>query len=254
MIETDKEMEEKHQSLMDHLTELRIRIINSGYSIFAGTGISYAFSEKIFNLVRQPIAKYLPMGGLVFTSPMDKFIAHLKLSLACGIIISAPFWLYQIWLFVAPGLYAKERRYASSFIGGGTVLFLAGVAFSYLVVLPAAFHFLMTYGGDVDKPMITIDHYLSFFTQTCLMFGAAFELPMIMIVLGMLGVVKQKFLREKRRYAVMILAVVSAVITPPDAISMMMMLGPMLALYETGVFFVGFFEKKNVGFNMNQRE
>lgn len=197
---------------------------------------------------------YLTLGGLVFTSPMDKFVAHLKLSLACGIIISAPFWLYQVWLFVAPGLYAREKKYAMTFILSGSLLFAAGVAFSYLVVLPMAFHFLMTYGGEVDKPMITIDHYMSFFTQTCLMFGAAFEMPMILIVLGMLGVVSQEFLRAKRRYAVMIIAILSAVITPPDVLSMIMMLVPMLALYEIGVFFVGFFERKKMTLNVNERE
>ena len=107
-------------------------------------------------------------------------------------------------------------------------------------------------GGDVDKPMISIDQYLGFFSQMCLMFGAAFELPLILIVLGMLGIISQEFLRKYRRYAVMILAVVCAVITPPDLLSMLMMLGPMLMLYEIAVFFVGFFEKKRAA--VNERE
>jgi sec-independent protein translocase protein TatC len=254
MIETEEQIELKHQTLIDHLTELRIRIMNAGYAIIFGTLLCYGFSEKIFNLVRRPITPYLPTGGLVFTAPMDKFIAHLKLSLACGIIVSAPFWLYQIWLFVAPGLYSREKKYATTFIFSGSVLFVLGVIFSYAVVLPMAFHFLMNYGGDVDKPMITIDYYLSFFTQTCLMFGAAFEMPMVLIVMGMLGIVSQKFLREKRRYAVMIISILSAVITPPDVLSMVMMLVPMLALYEIGVFFVGFFERKNMSLTVNERE
>lgn len=254
MIETQEQMDEKHQTLVEHLGELRTRVIFCAYALIIATGICYAFSDKIFNFVREPIAPYLTNGGLVYTAPMDKFIAHLKLSFVCGVIISCPFWLYQIWLFVAPGLYKKEKNYSVGFIMSGTLLFLMGVSFSYFVVLPMAFQFLMTYGGEVDKPMITIDHYLGFFTQMCLMFGAAFELPLIIIVLGMLGIVTQKFLREKRRYAIMVLAVVSAVITPPDLLSMLMMLGPMIVLYEVAVFFVGFFEKKNTLAAVNERE
>jgi len=254
MIESKEQMDEKHQTLVEHLGELRSRIIFCAYALIIATALCYSVSDKIFNFIRAPIAPYLQGGGLVFTGPMDKFVAHLKLSFACGVIVSCPFWLYQVWLFVAPGLYARERKYSVGFIVTGTVLFLLGVAFSYFVVLPMAFHFLMNYGGDIDKPMITIDHYMGFFTQICLVFGAAFEMPLVIIILGMLGVVSQEFLRAKRRFAIMTIAILSAIITPPDLLSMVLMLLPMVLLFEIAVFFVGFFEKKNTAALVNERE
>ena len=234
------------QSLIEHLTDLRIRLVNSAYGIFLGFAACYYFSESLFNIIRKPIQPYLPTGGLIFTGPMDKFMAHIKLSFMGAVILSCPFWLYQIWLFVAPALYKKEKRYAISFIFFGSVLFLLGTVFTYFVVLPMAFKFLMTFGGDIDKPMISIDEYMSFFTHTSLAFGAAFEMPLLISTLGMLGLVSQAFLKAKRRYAVMVLAILSAVITPPDLLSMVLMLVPMLLLYEISVFVVGLFERKRL--------
>lgn len=238
------ELDDKAQSLHDHLTDLRKRIINCLLILAVATGICYGFSDYIFDFVRAPIAPYLPSGGLIYTGPMDKFIAYLKLSVVCGIIVSCPFWLHQIWLFVAPGLYANEKKYAAGFIVSGSALFIIGNAFSYFIALPMAFNFLMTFGGDTDKPMISIDQYMSFFTQLCLMFGVAFELPLVVVILGMLGIVSQSFLRKNRRYAVMILAIFAAIITPPDLLSMMMMLVPMWFLFEISVLIVGIFERK----------
>ncbi len=233
-----------NQTLMDHLVELRFRLVRALWGCVAGMALCYNFTDKIFDVIRAPIAPYLPTGGLIFTAPADKFLTHLKLAFFGGLIISCPIWIYQIWRFVAPALYTREKKYSIGFIFSGTFLFLLGVSFAYYAVFPAAFHFLMGYGGDVDKPMITMNEYLSFFTTTSLMFGLSFELPLIIAVLGMLGLVSSQFLREKRRYAVVGMALVSAVITPPDLLSMLMMLGPMMFLYEIGVWFVYFFEKK----------
>ena len=232
------------QNLMEHLKELRLRLIRSMLGILAGFILCYNFTTEIFNWIRAPIAPYLPAGGLVFTAPMDKFVAHLKIALFGGVLLACPWWIYQIWKFVAPGLYKKEQKIALGFIFSGSALFLGGVSFAYFIVFPMAFQFLMTYGGDVDKPMITIEKYMSFFVTTSVMFGVAFELPLILTTLGMLGIITQEFLRKKRRLAIVGLAAASAIMTPPDLLSMLMMFVPMVGLYEISVFFVGFFERR----------
>ncbi|WP_413292155.1 twin-arginine translocase subunit TatC [Bdellovibrio sp. HCB185ZH] len=250
-----EELDQKAQSLYEHLGELRFRLVRMVWILLIATGICYHFSEQVFDYIRAPIAPYLPGGGLIYTGPLDKFIAHIKISFVCGILISCPLWLYQVWKFVAPGLYQKEKKYSMGFIFAGSILFILGAAFSYYVVLPMAFHFLMNYGGTVDKPMISIEQYLGFFTQMCLMFGVSFELPLVISIMGMMGLVSQKFLKEKRRYAIMGLAVAAAIITPPDLMSMVMMLIPMVLLYEIGVIMVGIFERKREAqFRQNERE
>lgn len=233
-------------TLTEHLVELRIRLIRCAWAVLIGIFATFHYAEHVFNYIRKPIEKYLPEGGLIYTGPLDKFLAFVKIAVVFGIIVVLPYILYQIWLFIAPGLYKNERKYAISFIGFGSFMFFLGVAFSYFVVLPMAFKFLMTFGGETDKPMIAIDSYLNFFTQTCLVFGVAFELPLVITTLGMMGLVSQKFLREKRKYAIMGIAVACAIITPPDALSMILMLIPMTALYELSILLVGFFEKKKM--------
>jgi sec-independent protein translocase protein TatC len=240
-----EELDHKHQSLVDHLTELRFRLVRVAVAIILGGLASYYFSEQIFSVIRSPILPYLKNMGLVFTAPMDKFMAHIKISLFSGIILSSPFWFYQIWNFVAPGLYKQERRYALSFIVSALVLFLVGILMCYLVIIPVTFEFLLGFGGSVDQPMITISEYLSFFITMHLAFGLAFELPLILVVLGMLGIVSQAFLLDKRRYAVVIMSIFSALVTPsPDAITLLLLLVPLMLLYEIAVLLVGVFERR----------
>jgi sec-independent protein translocase protein TatC len=236
-------------TLVGHLTELRYRLIKAIQGIAVGVGIGVYFSEEILTVIRKPVLQYLgPSGGLVFTGVMDKFMAHLKVGVLGGVILTCPYWLYHLWRFLSPGLYKHERRYAAGFIIAGTILFMLGVCFVYFLVYPAAFKYLFSVGGDVDKPMITIDEYLSFFTMTTLLFGAAFEMPVVLMVLAMMGIIDAAFLKSKRRYAFVILAIVAAVLTPPDPLSMLMMLVPLCLLYESSIWMIHFFIKPSERF------
>lgn len=225
-------MDESGQPVTEHLAELRKRILYSLYGLMVAFGACYYFSAELFDFVRQPIQPYLPTNGLVFTGVMDKFVAHIKLSAIAATLVTCPFWLYQAWKFVEPGLYVKEKKYATIFIFSGSVLFVGGALFAYYIVYPLAFDFLMKFGGTTDQPLITIDQYMDFFLLSSFVFGFTFELPLILIILALLGIIDSQFLREKRRYAYVILAIVSAVITPPDVLSMTLLLIPMMILYE----------------------
>lgn len=245
------DLEQGSMSFIDHLRDLRGCLVRAAMSIFVGMSLCWGISDQIFDFIRKPILPYLQGGGLVFTAPMDKFMAHIQLSLVMGVIISAPFWLYQVWNFISPALYKNEKKLAAGFIFAGTVQFLLGAAFCYFVVFPGAFEFLMAFGGTADKPMITISQYLDFFSQTILIFGLTFEIPVVIAFLGLIGLVSQKFLKEKRRYAIVINSILAAIAAPPDVLSMMLLLVPLLVMYEVSVLLVGMFEKRKIE-NLNQ--
>lgn len=245
---TPVEPQSQGQTIFEHLNELRNRLVKAAYAIAFFTIICWFFNAELFEIVRHPIAPFLQGGGLTFLHPVDKFMAHMKVAVLGGVILSCPIWLYQAWMFVSPGLYAHEKRYSVIFIFAGTVLFTIGVCFAYFLVLPTALDFLLHFGdkGAVisDKPMITIDYYLSFFMTMTLVFGAAFELPLVIVVLGAVGFVSAKFLRAKRRVALVVLAILSAIVTPPDVMSMLLLLVPLYVLYEISIILVAMIERR----------
>lgn len=237
-------MEEK--SLIDHLKDLRTMVVFSLLYIALGMVVAWIYKEQLFDIIRLPISPYLKGsdGGLIYTNITENFIAYIKVSLIGGVIISCPLWIYQIWRFVSPALYKDEKKFAILFVLIGTLLFLMGVSFSYFVVYPFMFDFLFSFGSGKDQAMITIGEYLGFFVKTTFLFGLAFEMPLIITILGVLGFVDSELLKSSRRYAVLFIGIGSAILTPPDPFSMLMMMIPLYGLFELSIISVKYLEPK----------
>ena len=219
---------------MEHLGELRTRIMRSLYFLLGGLLIAFPFSEKITDFLARPVTK---LGyKLVFTAPAEAFWVQMKVALICGLFISAPGILYQVWAFIAPGLHAHERKYAVPFVVIGSLMFIAGGAFSLFVVTPYAIAFLLSYARETLQPMITLENHVDFLLKFTLAFGLVFELPLIITLLARMGVVTTKQLSKNRKYAILGAFIAGAVLTPtPDAFNQTLMAGPLILLYEVGI-------------------
>ena len=221
-------------SLMEHLEELRKRIVRSAIFLFLGFIVAYIFHERLFALVQAPLSN---IGKTpVFTHPMDPLNVYLQVSLIGGAILASPFILYQVWLFIAPGLYQKERRFVVPFMAATGGLFLTGAAFGYFWVLPGALKILIVQFGHNFTSMVTIEEYSGFFLSIILGLGISFEMPILIFFLAMFGIVSPRFLWKNMRYAVLAVFLVAAVICPsPDPWTMCIYAVPMLALYLIGI-------------------
>jgi sec-independent protein translocase protein TatC len=221
-------------SLMEHLDELRKRIIHSALYLACGFIVAWIFRIRLLNFLQAPLLK---IGkSLVFTHPMDALNLNLQVALLGGVIVAAPFILYQVWLFIAPGLYQKEKRFVIPFMGATVGLFLIGASFGYFYVLPGAIKILVVGFGHDFTPMITIEDYSSFFLSIILGLGISFELPILIFFLAMFGIVSPKFLWKNIRYAILAVFFVAAAICPsPDPWTMCIYAVPMLALYILGI-------------------
>jgi sec-independent protein translocase protein TatC len=221
-------------SLMEHLGELRKRLIHATVYLLIGFAVAYVFHERLYGFVQAPLDQ---LGiALNFTHPTDGLNLYLKTSLVGGAILASPFILYQIWLFISPGMYSNEKRYVVPFMFATVSLFLAGGWFGYHYVLPGAIKVLVLQFGHRFHPILTIEDYTGFFMAVILGLGITFELPILIFFLALFGIVDAKFLLKNIRYAILIIFVIAAVICPtPDPIGMCLFATPMLVLYFAGV-------------------
>jgi sec-independent protein translocase protein TatC len=224
MQKTDKAL-----SFIDHLDELRYRLlICLAVTIAASLGF-YCVVDAFLAVIIKPV------GRLVFTAPAEAFTARLWLTLLGGFIFSLPVVIYQIWRFVAIGLTEKERKYIIFFGPASGVLFIIGGLFAYFFMIPISVRFLLGFSSGMMIPMITVSHYINFVVTILLACGVVFELPLILLFLTKTGVATPEFLRQKRRHAIILILIVSAVMTPPDVITQLLMAAPLILLYEIGV-------------------
>lgn len=243
--EETKERELPKMSFLDHLDELRKRLIVSVIALLAGFLVCWGFADKIYGFLQAPLIKVLPAGEkLAYTRLTAPFILYMKVAFLAGIFVSAPIILLQLWLFIAPGLYKRERRLALPFILGATVFFLLGGYFGYRILLPGMCDFFVQTGKQF-KQMITIDDYYSFASTIILATGAVFETPILIFFLARLGIVTPAFLMQKFKYAVVLAFIISAIVTPtPDMMTQTMLALPMIGLYLIGVAVAYLFGKK----------
>ncbi len=221
-------------SLMEHLDELRRRIIHSALYLTAGFFVAFYFHESLYGLVQAPL-DHLNIK-LNYTHPMDPMNLYMQVALIGGAILAAPFILYQVWLFIAPGLYKNEKRFVIPFMAATVGLFAAGAAFGYFYVFPGALRILIFGFGGKFNPVMTIQDYTGFFLSIILGLGISFEMPILIFFLAMFGIVSPKFLWKNIRYAVLVVFIVAAFICPsPDPWTMCVYAIPMLALYMIGI-------------------
>ncbi|TZF88134.1 twin-arginine translocase subunit TatC [Cognatilysobacter lacus] len=222
--------------LLDHLIELRARLLRGAVGVILAFLGLMPFAGKLYTQLAHPLLKTLPNSGhLIATDPAGGFFVPMKLAFMTAVFVTAPWLLYQAWAFVAPGLYRREKRIALPLLVSAVTLFYVGCAFAYFVVLPAAFGFLARFTPDVVAQTPDIGKYLDFVSVIFLAFGASFELPVALVILVLLGWVTTAQLREWRGYAVVAIFAVAAVITPPDVVSQLMLAVPMCLLYEAGI-------------------
>jgi len=236
-----------HLSLREHLLELRQRLKWALIWLGLGFCACYYWSTQLFHFLMVPVLTALPEGekALHYSSGIEPFMIYLKVGLYAGLFLSSPFIFWQIWMFVAPGLYRKERRKILPFVAAATVFFVGGAAFCYLVILPPAFEFLINTAGPDMRPVLMMDEQLGLVMMLILAFGIVFELPLVLTLLAMMGVVDWRFLSKYRRHAIVLNVIIAAVVTPTgDPFNLALMAVPMLLCYELGILGAWTFGKK----------
>lgn len=235
------------QSLLEHLTELRSRLVRTSIALTGGVVVSLYFSKEIFRLLQRPLLRVMPAdSGFIATSPLEAFITYLKVSLLAGLFLSSPFLLYQVWRFVAPGLYLREKKLALLFVLLTTLFFVGGAFFGYFVIFPLGFRFFVSaLEGTNIQFLPQMKEYLGFISKMLLTFGVVFEMPLVLVLLARIGIIHRKTLARARRYVLVLMFLIAGLLTPgPDVLSQLLLAVPLLGLYELSILAIWIFERK----------
>ena len=233
-------------SFLEHLEELRRRLTSAVIGLCVGIGISFFFIDKIFDFIMRPLQAVLPHGSkLIYTEPTEAFFLKLKIALLAGLVIGAPLIMWQLWLFIAPGLYAREKRFALPFIIMASVFFVGGAAFNHYILFPLAWVFLAGFSTDYMMFMPRIAPVFSLYAMLAVAMGLIFEMPAVILVLARMGLATAGFLWRNIKYAILLIFIASAVITPTgDPMTQALMAGPMIALYLFSIVLAWIFGKR----------
>ena len=246
ILEENYDTDEKEMSFLDHLEELRWRLMKAVLGLLVAVVACGIFSDWIVNqVVLRPSKLTSPPLNLINTVPYGQITFYMMVILVAGLIISAPWILYQIWKFIQPGLLPKEQKYISSIVVFTTLCFLSGVAFAYFIMLPYMLQFFATFGTTNIQNLISVGDYMSFVLQLILLSGLIFELPMVAYFLARFGILTPAFMRHYRRHAIVIILIIAAVVTPTtDPFTMSIFSLPMLVLYEISIWIAGIAQRK----------
>lgn len=237
----EQEESSPRMPLMDHIDELRVRVMRCLYIFFIGFALSwFGIKDYVMEFLKQPLYEVVSPAEqhLYFTGLFEKFFAHLKISAISSLFLFAPLYFYQVWKFIEPGLYPRERKFIIPFLAFATLFFVGGAAFAYYLLFPVAFKYFVHFGGGGDVPILTIDAYYTTVLKLILLFGLSFELPVAIVLFGYLGVIDSEMLKRNRQTAIIGIAVACALFAPPDAISMLIMMAPLVVLYEGSIWVV----------------
>ena len=224
-------------TLMGHLNELRRRLFRMVIIVILGFVAFYGVSEYLYAYLSAPLQEQLPAGSkLIYTSPAGAFFTYMKVALVASLFGTSPITFYQIWAFIAPGLYKEEKRAVLPLAFFSSIFFIAGAAFCFFLVFPIAFKFFMGFATDTIVPMISVEEYLGFALKLLIAFGVVFEMPLFAYFLSRFGILSPDFMRRQRRYAILFIFIIAAILTPPDVFSQCLMAMPMLVLYEVSIY------------------
>ena len=225
------------EDLKPHIADLRKRLVISSITLIVMFFVCFAYYEPILNWMMVPVEAVLPKNSqMVAVEIQETFFTALKVAFFAGFIVSLPVIFWQLWLFLAPGLYDHEKKLVIPFVFFGTLMFLIGASFAYYIVVPLGFDFLIAFGSTVVTVLPSIGKYVDFFTKLLFGFGIAFELPVITFFLAKIGLVDDRMLKDFFRYAIVIIFIVAALLTPPDVLSQLLMAAPLILLYGVSIY------------------